>query len=125
VEGFTVGACDAGAAPDAGTGLDGGGDVALDAGDAEGPDASTADAADGTDTGTDAVRSDVISGDALGDGLTVQPGRVPTTLQQLQGARDASATAAGGTDGCNAGGAASGWIAVAIVALLRRRRRAG
>lgn len=115
VEGFAVGACDAGAAPDAGTGLDSGGDVALDAGDAAEPDASTADAG----------RSDVISGDALGEGLTRSPSAAPTTLEQLHGARDASALAAGGSDGCSAGGAAGSWLALTLVALLRRRRRAG
>jgi len=115
VEGFETGACDAGAAPDAGTGVEG--DAGTHSGDA------SADAADGTEAGTDAGRPEVISGDALGDGLTVQPGRAPTTLEQLHGARDVSAAAAGGTDGCNAiGGAASGLLSLVVALLIRRRR---
>lgn len=110
VEGFEVGACDAGAAPDAGTGLD---------------DTSHAEDAAGALDATDAGRSEVTPPDALGEGLSLQPERGPTTLEQLHGARDAAAAAAGGSDGCSAGGAESPIVSLwllALVAGLRRRR---
>lgn len=109
VEGFAVGACDAGAAPDAGTGVDGG-DVGMDA-------------ADGAVDGAEAGRPDVISGDALGEGLSVAPSSAPTTLEQLHGLRDAAAAGAA-NDGCSTGGSAGMGLGTAVVVwLLRRRRR--